>query len=159
MKVNLPTFPIAGGCACGAVRYRLTAPPKAIYICHCTDCQTLTTSAFTLSMPVDRESLEITQGQLMSWIRVPPSGNQIPQHVCKVCGVRIYSEPRAGSPVITLRCGSLDDTTWLRPTASIWMKSKQPWVIIPEDVLTYDEAGDFAVVIPEFRKRAGLPPP
>ena len=154
--IQLPDFPIEGGCACGAVRYRLTAPPYTIYTCHCTDCQTLTTSAFTLSMPVARETLEITQGELMSWVRTADSGAQIPQHVCKVCGVRIYSEPKAGGPTLTLRCGSLDDTSWLRPIAAIWMKSAQPWVRMPDDVMLFDGAGDFGPIIQTFKERAGL---
>ena len=155
MNIDLPKFPIEGGCACGAVRYRLTEAPRTIYTCHCTDCQVLSTSAFTLSMPVARETLEILQGELMSWIRVPPSGNQIPQHVCKTCGVRIYSEPKAGAPYVTLRCGSLDDTRWIRPVAAIWMKSAQPWVKMPDDCLLFDEAGDFGPIVQAFKDRTG----
>ena len=66
---RLPTFPVEGGCACGAVRYRLTKAPPFVYTCHCSDCQKLTTSAFTLSAPVARDTLEITQGTLKSWTR------------------------------------------------------------------------------------------
>lgn len=150
--IRLPKFPISGGCGCGAVRYRLTAPPAFIYTCHCTDCQTLSTSAFTLTMPVRRETLEV-EGELKAWVRTAASGNRLPQHVCAVCGVRIYSEPAGAPGTVSLRCGTLDDTSWIRPVAAIWMRSAQPWVVMPDDVLTYDEAPeDFRAAAEVFRK-------
>jgi hypothetical protein len=30
------------------------------------------------------------------------------------------------------RAGTLDDTSWLRPTAHFWTRSKQPWITLPE---------------------------
>jgi hypothetical protein len=149
--IKLPQFPIEGGCACGQVRYRLTEAPLAIYTCHCSDCQTLSTSAFTLTMPVRPEALEIIKGTLRTWIRVPPSGNQLPQHVCPNCGVRIYSEP-AHARSKSLRCGTLDDTSWIEPVAAIWMRSAQPWVRMPEGCLLYETDGDFpGEIIPRFK--------
>lgn len=157
MKITLPKFPIEGGCACGAVRYRLTAAPATIYTCHCTDCQKLTTAAFTLTMPVRRESLEILRGELKTWIRTPPSGNRLPQHVCSHCGVRIYSEPAGAPATVSLRCGTLDDTRWIRPVAAIWMKSAQPWVCLPDDVMRFDETPDFGPLIAAFKERTQAP--
>jgi hypothetical protein len=31
-----------------------------------------------------------------------------------------------------VRCGTLDDTTWVRPTAHFWTRSNQPWITLPE---------------------------
>jgi hypothetical protein len=153
--ITLPQFPIEGGCACGQVRYRLTEAPLAIYTCHCSDCQKLSTSAFTLTMPVRPQALEIIKGTLRTWIRVPPSGNQLPQHVCGHCGVRIYSEP-AHARSKSLRCGTLDDTGWIEPVAAIWMRSAQPWVRMPEGCLLYETDGDFpGEIIPRFRELTG----
>jgi len=151
---RLPTFPVEGGCACGAVRYRLTKAPPFIYTCHCSDCQKLTTSAFTLSAPVARDTLEITQGTLKSWTRTTTeSGRPTDQHVCANCGVRIYSEPPQAPDRVTLRLGTLDDTSWLRPAAAIWMKSAQPWFIPTPDMLTFDkQPDDFARVAVRWRE-------
>ena len=154
---KLPSFPVEGGCACGAVRYQLKAAPTCIYTCHCTDCQTLTTSAFTLSAAVRQESLEITSGDMTVWIRTADSGNRVPQHVCARCGVRIFSTPSDGRPIRTLRLGTLDDTSWIRPAAAIWMKSAQPWVRMPDDVLIYEDGpDDFHPIAERWREMMGL---
>ncbi|HEY3799351.1 MAG TPA: GFA family protein [Caulobacteraceae bacterium] len=150
---KLPTFPIEGGCACGAVRYRVTAPPAYVYACHCTDCQTLTTSVFSLNALLRGEALEILQGELKTWVRTADSGNQIPQHVCAKCGVRIFTEAPQAPGTKTLRLGSLDDTSWLHPASSIWMKSAQPWVRMPDDTLLFEDgATDYPAVMARWRE-------
>jgi hypothetical protein len=40
--------------------------------------------------------------------------------------------PRVAGAFRGVRAGSLDDTSWLRPTAHIWTRSKQPWVVLPD---------------------------
>lgn len=139
--MKLPAFPVTGGCACGQVRYRLTAAPALTYTCHCTDCQSLTTSAFTLSATVPEETLEVT-GEIRTWARTTTESG-IPQiaHECPTCGVRVFSKTSKTPGKCTLRLGTLDDTSWVNPVVAIWMKSAQPWVRLPEGMLTY-EGGD-----------------
>ncbi|CAN5229786.1 hypothetical protein BH11PSE2_BH11PSE2_17180 [soil metagenome] len=155
--ITLPQFPIEGGCGCGALRYRLNEAPRFIYTCHCTDCQALSTSAFTLNMPINFAALEVIQGELKMWIRTTGSGAEIPQYVCTHCGVRIYSHHPARSDIATLRCGTLDDTTWIVPTAAIWMKSAQPWVRMPDDCILFDVGfTDTAPVVTAWKAQTGL---
>ncbi len=54
-----PDFPCEGGCACGAVRYRLLVEPLDLHVCHCTNCQTVSGSAFGMCMPVPTRSLDL----------------------------------------------------------------------------------------------------
>jgi hypothetical protein len=42
---------IDGGCHCGYIAYEAEADPAKTYICHCTDCQTLSGSAFRTVLP------------------------------------------------------------------------------------------------------------
>ena len=49
-----------GGCQCGAIRYQLLRAPAALYACHCRDCQKQSSSAFGLSMWVERDAIEFT---------------------------------------------------------------------------------------------------
>ena len=151
-KVRLPTFPAQGGCACGAVRYELTAPPFALFACHCTDCQTLTGAAFSLAMPIAPETLRITKGVLKSWVRVAASGREIPQYICGECGVRIYTAPPGPVMSLTLRPGTLDDTSWLQPAAAFWRASAQPHIRFDGDMLVFDtQPDDFMPVARAWR--------
>jgi len=45
-------LPQAGGCLCGKIRYEITEAPRSVYTCHCTDCQHLTSSAFSIALAV-----------------------------------------------------------------------------------------------------------
>lgn len=132
---RLPSFPVEGGCACGAVRYVLKGSPLGVYTCHCTACQTLTGSAFSLGMSVLRTDFEVTKGELATWLRTADSGKVIPQRFCAQCGVRVFTEPPGGPHSLTLRPGTLDDTSWVHPVAAMFTRSAQPWVTFDEDLV------------------------
>ena len=149
---RLPEFPIEGGCACGQLRYRLTAPPIAVFACHCADCQTLTGSAFSLAMPVLRQDFEIVRGELATWMRTAQSGTRIPQRYCASCGTRVLTEPPGGPHSLTLRPGTLDDTGWFAPVAAFWVASAQPWLVFPPGLLAYEtQPTDFRPVMAAWR--------
>lgn len=142
MTGSLPTFPCEGGCACGEVRYRLLEEPLELHVCHCTDCQRLTGSAFVLSMPIHRRALERLQGEPSSISFENPEGIRKRDWRCPSCGSRLWGEPPRFPDLFNLRPSTLDDTSWLWPTAHIWTASAQPWVSIPADVLRYDGQPD-----------------
>jgi len=132
-KIDLPDFPINGGCQCGAVRYTLKAPPVVFYICHCTECQTQSSSAFGESMRVRKADLEIT-GAPGQYERVSPGGG-VKGEFCPNCGTRLFHGRRDYKDTLNIKAGTLDDTSWLRPAGHIWTRSKQPWVKIDADEL------------------------
>ena len=53
-------LPLTGGCVCGSVRYEITAEPFMVYACHCTDCQRITSSAFSIGVVVSDEAFRST---------------------------------------------------------------------------------------------------
>src|SRR5262249_16924278 len=101
-----------------------------IYTCHCTDCQRLTSSAFSMGVVVAEEALTLTGVEPRRMQRTADSGRVSTRPVCPECGSWICGMPRDG--MHRLRAGSLDDTSWLRPTRHIWTRSKQPWIPFPE---------------------------
>ena len=156
MTLKLPVFPIQGGCACGAIRYEVTAAPIGVYACCCGDCQTLTGAAFSLAMPLMRKHFRVTQGEPAAWNRKADSGRTIPQRFCATCGTRLYTEPPLSPETITLRPGSLDDTSWLVPAAAFWTSSAQPWTQFPEGALLYEtQPDDFMPVVRAWRGMIG----
>ena len=136
--VSMPTFPCEGGCACGAIRYRLLEDPLELHICHCTDCQRVSGSAFVMSMATQRKSLEVVRGETTTVEFDTPEGIHRREQRCPACESRLWSQPQAFPEIRTLRPGTLDDHGWLRPIAHIWTRSAQPWVEIPSDLLLYE---------------------
>jgi hypothetical protein len=125
---------LSGGCVCGAVRYRL-APGFRFrpHACHCRDCQSRTGSAFSEHMLFARANLEI-EGALDSGVFQQPSGAVSTLWGCPLCKVRIFSENAARPGMATLRCGTLDRSAEVVPAAHFWVRSKQPWVVLPAGV-------------------------
>ena len=43
---------IDGQCHCGSITYEADVDPDEIYVCHCTDCQAVSGTAFRWAVPV-----------------------------------------------------------------------------------------------------------
>jgi hypothetical protein len=136
-----------GGCNCGAVRYRVRSEPLTAYICHCHLCQKRTGSAFSLSMVFRADALEITAGEPQRTERALPDGQVNAAFICAACHSRIWTY-REGGPALSLRAGTLDDTSQVRPAAQIWASSAQPWALVSGDILSFEEQpADFGPIL------------
>ena len=129
-------LPLAGGCQCGVRRYRVNAAPLTLYCCHCTECQAQSSSAFGMSMLVERSAIEVDWAGLATWTRRTDGGNTLDCHFCPDCGTRLFHVGRESPEIISLKAGSLDDHSWFQPAGHIWTDSAQPWFRIPEDAFT-----------------------
>ena len=136
MKIALPLFPITGGCACDAVRYRLNAPPLSVYACHCKRCQKYT-GAFTLLMPVRRADTELSGIEPVEHNEPADSGRLSRIFFCPNCHTRVWHAP-AVSELLSIMAGTLDDTSWLAPVGHIWTTHKQRGVLIARDAMCFD---------------------
>ncbi len=152
LEMKIPNLPLTGGCYCGAIRYEVRALPYAVTLCHCRDCQRLTGSAFSMAMPVPRHAFSVTEGTPKKWERTADSGNVSTQHFCDGCGTRLYTEPRSMPHVVTIRAGTLDDTSWLKPVAQVWTRSAQPWAS-GDDLLSYEgDPTDFTPILKAWKE-------
>jgi hypothetical protein len=131
-------LPLTGGCQCGSVRYQITANPLAVYVCHCTECQRQSGSAFALSLAVAREALVVVEGAPAVWRRELEGGRIIDCLFCGACGVRLFHNPERNPRASIVKPGTLDDTTWLKPVGHIWTRSAQSWVPIPPTTVNYE---------------------
>jgi hypothetical protein len=129
-------LPLTGGCQCGKIRYEITEAPHLVYTCHCTDCQRITGSAFSLGVALPQAAFRVTAGEARAVQRMPDSGRLNTRFVCPDCACWVYSLPRGG--VVRVRAGTLDDTSWLQPTRHIWTRSKQPWITFAESDETFE---------------------
>ena len=74
---------ITGGCHCGAITYEAEVDPDTVSICHCTDCQTFSGSAFRTAVPAKKEGFKLT-GRPKIYVKTAESGNKRAQaaHRC-----------------------------------------------------------------------------
>ncbi len=95
-------YPIEATCQCGQVSYKLLAPPKKVLACHCTHCQKLSTSPFSVTAIIDAGDIEFA-GEMKEWSRSSDSGNANNAKFCPGCGNRVYHYNPAAPDVIKLK--------------------------------------------------------
>jgi hypothetical protein len=126
-----------GGCACGAVRYRLTSDPLFVHCCHCLNCQRQTGSAFVINALIEADRVELL-GDEPEPVRVPrDDGSKQTIWRCPTCQVAVYS--KYTSPRVRfVRVGTLDDPSAIEPDVHIFTKSKVAWVELPDGVPAFN---------------------
>ena len=119
---------IDGGCHCGLIRYRAEADPEKVEICHCTDCQTLSGSAYRTVVPVDDSSFELLCGTPKTYEKTADDGSKRLQAFCPECGSPLYSAPPAGEKgYFGIRVGTTTQRDRLVPRNQYWARSAQAW--------------------------------
>lgn len=122
---------LAGGCACGAVRYRLASPPIWVHCCHCTDCQRETGSGFAVNAMIEADRVALTAGRPTPVLTPSASGRGQTIWRCPSCHVALWSNYGGRDAVHFLRAGTLDRAGSVTPDIHIYTESKLPWVAIP----------------------------
>src|SRR5262245_57364250 len=121
-----------GGCACGEIRYRLTAEPLFVHCCHCLNCQRQTGSAFVINVLIEADRVELLAGEPVP-VDVPRDRGKQRIWRCPTCQVAVYS--RYTRPWMRfVRAGTLGDPSSVAPDVHIFTKSKLDWVRLPESV-------------------------
>jgi hypothetical protein len=125
---------LEGGCDCGAVRYRLTAPPLIVHACHCRDCQKMTGSAFVLNMWIEKNFVEADHNAPKSFMLPAGSGKPHEVFFCGNCMTRVWSKYHAApGDTLLVRAGTLDYPERMQPDVHIFTRSKLPWLQLPPD--------------------------
>jgi hypothetical protein len=119
---------IEGGCHCGNITYTAEVDPEKVGICHCTDCQTFSGSAFRTSVPAAKDAFHIRTGQPKIYIKTAESGTKRAQAFCPECGTSIYSSAVSDPQVFNIRVGTTRQRAELRPKSQGWCRSRLDWV-------------------------------
>jgi hypothetical protein len=150
---------LEGGCACGAVRYRLETAPMFVHCCHCRDCQRQTGSAFVINALIETDRITLLAGDPQP-VRMPTDSGR-PHYIyrCPACQTALWSD-YGGRPALRfVRVGTLDDPGALSPDVHIFTCSKLPWVTLPEGVPAFEVYYDTMALWPAAsleRRRAIL---
>ena len=128
-----------GGCLCNALRYRFKTEPQTVYICHCTECQKVSSSAFGMSVRVNGHDFTITEGNGKIIKTTADSGRIKEGLFCPECGTRISNKPTS-SNLVVVKAGTLDNPNWFKPIAHIWTRSAQSWFSFSDELPKFEQA-------------------
>ena len=120
---------IDGNCLCGHVTYEAEVDPESVTICHCTDCQTHSGTAYGVVVGVVDESFRLLSGGLKTYDKIADSGTVRALAFCPECGTRIHAKTVGeGSSFFGLRLGTVRQRDSLQPCRQVWCRSAQNWV-------------------------------
>lgn len=123
-KIKLP---MEGKCRCGQVRIRVSAPPLLTMACHCTGCQRMSSSAYSLSAAFPSEAFSVTQG-------VPVIGGlhgEAHHYFCAYCMTWMFTRSEGLDWFVNVRPTMFDDTGWFTPYVETWTREKLSWASTP----------------------------
>jgi len=134
-----------GRCACGAVRYRMTARPLFTHCCHCTWCQRETGTGFALNAMIEANHVDLLAGETEFTTIPTQSGKGQKVARCPNCRIALWSNyAGAGEKIRFVRVGTLENPAECPPDIHIFTTTKLPWVVLPEGVKA----------VPEFYRRS-----
>lgn len=142
------TDQLPGGCACGAVRYRLNSPPMFVHCCHCRDCQRQIGSAFAINALIEADRVAVLSGTTVAFAMPTDSGRPHHIHRCTICGTAVWSEYGGRPKLRFMRATTLDDPAALSPDVHIYTRSKLPWVTLPAGVPAFEAYYDAKTLWP-----------
>ncbi len=119
---------IQGSCLCGQVHYSSTAEEATMtVVCHCPDCQKQSGSAYSTNVLVPTESISFKGESRGQYVVNGDSGQPVTRNFCRNCGSPLTTELQAFDNLAAVKAGTLDDSSWVKPTIQIWCNSAQPW--------------------------------
>ena len=131
---------IDGQCHCGAIAYEAELDPAKVGLCHCTDCQSLSASAFRTVAVVSADTFQLTKGTPKEYVKIAESGNPRVQAFCSDCGSALYACDVGGSPqAYNLRAGTIRQRDELTPKFEFFRSSAAPWMPELPDTAKFDK--------------------
>ena len=142
-----------GGCRCGQVRFRIGAAPMLTMACHCTGCQRMTGSAFSLSVLVAGPGFEVTAGEpVIGGLHGAPF-----HHHCPHCMSWMFTR-MPGMDLVNVRSTLLDEPVWTTPYIETCTDERLPWAKTPaaHSFAKFPEPDEYGPLIAEFAAQAGV---
>lgn len=120
---------IDGQCHCGHVRYEAEIDPERVSICHCTDCQQLTGSAYRVTASAETGKVRLTANPPKLYVKHGQNGRPRLQYFCPECGSPLFTTGEGEDAAETgIRLGTINQRRELSPRSQVWCRSALPWV-------------------------------
>lgn len=120
-------LPLEGGCRCGQVRFRIDAPPLLTMACHCTGCQRMSASAYSLSAAIPSAGFSVTKGEPV----IGGLHGATRHFFCPHCMSWMFTRPEVTDAFVNIRPTMLDDPSWFLPFIETYTSEKLPWATTP----------------------------
>ena len=139
---------IKGRCKCGEVKYQITEKPLFTQACHCKDCKVLTGSSYVVNSSVLENTLKV-EGEISSAKLTAGSGAVSRAFFCTKCGTYVYTDYDSAVGRLNVRTKTLEDPDKFPPQAHIFIKDKDPWLNLTENVNCFEQMYDPKVTWPK----------
>ena len=137
---------IEGGCACGAVRFKITGDLAGSGVCHCRACQYATGGPPNYVVLAPKMGFSITKGTPKVHTTTSDTGSEVGRAFCAECGTPIYTLTAPMVPFYPVKVGALDDPSDFKPQIHLYTEAAQPWHLMHEG-------------LPQFPKMPPMGPP
>jgi len=114
--MSVENLPHEGSCRCNRVRFSVSQAPVITMACHCTGCQKMTASAFSLSALIPASAFTVTQG-------CPVVGGMHGadrHYFCPHCMSWLFTRPHGIDEFVNVRATLLDNAKDYEPFVETW---------------------------------------
>ena len=120
---------IDGACHCGFLTFEAEVDPNKAFVCHCSDCQTLSGAPYRASIATAPDKFLLLSGEPAIYVKTADSGSKRTQAFCPRCGSPLYATAH-GDPTanLNIRVGVIRQRAELIPKRQLWGRSHHAWV-------------------------------
>ena len=122
-----------GGCLCGAIRYEITGDPVRAANCHCDECRKATGASFATVAFFKEEDVKVTQGTPKQFFHPADSCATMTKEFCPDCGSQVLGAGSGSPGIRSVRVGSLDDASFVKPQMDLYTGKALPFSRLSED--------------------------
>jgi len=126
-----------GRCLCQEIQFRVNGPVLGSAVCHCRDCQHICGGAPAYVIAVSKSSLEVVKGQPSRYANTAASGARRTRYFCGNCGSPLFADDANYPDVVTIKIGSLDDSSSFEPKALLWTASAPAWHMMDPNIIHF----------------------
>lgn len=121
---------LGGACACGAVRYVVSAAPLEVVHCHCAMCQRASGAPLVTWATVPSAAFRFERGAP----RERRSSAQARRTFCADCGSPLTFRLDAQPDRLDVTVATLDDPEAVRPSEHVFTVSQRSWLTVEDDL-------------------------
>ena len=114
---------LSGKCLCGNIEFSGDTDIKMMANCHCSDCRAATGAAYGTLLFVDADAIQVS-GEPKIFKHTADSGADMEKHFCPDCGSQMFGRNSNRPNTLSIRAGTLDQTSLVKPGVNVYLSSK-----------------------------------